>query len=144
VLFDSPTVRNLIFTGAGSIAVANIGAGASGTIGTFADDTPMHVAMVFDIAADRWDIRLDDALLYSDVIGGLAVTSMRFSLGSLGVSEVDAFATSYLDNVSILALDFVAIPQPVPLPGGVWLLLTGLTWIGFSTRNPAVSAAGEA
>lgn len=141
VLFDSPTVRDLLFPGAGNIDVFNIGSGLSRTIGTVLDDAPMHVEVLFDIVADRWEIRIDDALLYSDVIGATAVTSVRYSHGSSGAGDADPVATSYLDNVAILASDMVELPAPVPLPGAVWLLLSGLSWLALGRHRRAGSLA---
>jgi hypothetical protein len=115
VLFDTPTVRNLYFNPDGTISTYNIGSGSSGVIGSYTDSQFMHVDMTFDIAANQWDISLDNTLLYSDAMDASYLRSIRFSHGI--ISGIDPSATTYIDNVRISA---------VPVPAAIWLFASGL------------------
>lgn len=117
VLFDTPTVRNLIFGGDGTISVQNFGGGASGIIGNFTDTNSMRVDMDFNIADNRWDIFVDNALLYSDIMDANLLDSVRFSFGAKYADQVDYNATAFVDNITISA---------VPVPAAIWLFGSGL------------------
>jgi len=117
VLFDTPTVRNLLFKGDGTIAVQNIGGGASSVIGNYTNQTSYNVNMDFDIGNNQWDIYIDDMLLYSDVMDASLLNSIRFSQGALSADVIDFNATAYIDNINISA---------VPVPAAVWLFGSGL------------------
>lgn len=133
LLFDTPQVRNLIFTSSGNIDVLNPGTGVTGqTIGTFADGELLTVLTEIDLAANRWMVRINGAALYSDEVlspGALAISSVRFSHGSIAATGGDPLSFSFLDDVALTATDFVALPtppDPVPLPAAVWGMLAGL------------------
>ena len=126
VFFDTPTVRNLNFNPDGTISTFNTGSGASGVIGSYADNQFMHIDMTFDIAANQWDISLNNTLLYSDAMDADYLRSIRFSQGSLSPSVLDASATTYIDNVNISA---------VPVPAAIWLFASGLLGLASMTKR---------
>jgi hypothetical protein len=82
--------------------------------------------MTFDIAANQWDISLNNTLLYSDAMDADYLRSIRFSHGSLSPSVLDASATTYIDNVNISA---------VPVPAAIWLFASGLLGLAGMTKR---------
>lgn len=127
VLFDTPTVRNLIFNNDGTINVANFGSGSSGVIGNYANNESIHVDMNFDITSNQWDVLINNSLLYSAAMNANYLRSIRFSQGAVTSSNIDYNATTYLDNVVISA---------VPAPAAVWLFSSGLLALFGFTRKP--------
>ncbi len=79
VLFDTPQVRNVMFTPDGNIEVLNPGPGGSGIVGSFADRQTLAVDMQMDTAANLWELRIGGALLYSDTVDSFAIGSIRLS-----------------------------------------------------------------
>ncbi len=142
VLVDTPGVRNLVFRSSGDIEVFNPGPGASNTVGNYADGAARHVDMLLDIAADRWTVSIDDALVYDDVFGGSAIGSVRLAIGAAsGDVPFDPAATAFIDNIAIRTTDFVApSPTPIPLPATLGAVAGALPWLlrrrGKSARSP--------
>ncbi|MEQ8230236.1 MAG: hypothetical protein RLW61_10895 [Gammaproteobacteria bacterium] len=131
VIVDSSQVRNLVFRANGDIDTLNPGPGASGPVGTYVEGAPLRIDMQFDTVADRWTVRIDDTLVYDDLLGGTTIGSVRFAIGAAsGNDPFDPAATAYLDNITIRSEDFVALPPaPVPLPAALWLSAGALPWL---------------
>lgn len=100
VLFDTPAVRNLIFSGEGNVYVEG-SKSKSGSISKFTDDQKVHVDIDFDINKDLWKVRIDEKPVFSGVINGNSLTSIRFSHGAKSAGKIDLNATTYIDNVHI-------------------------------------------
>jgi len=120
ILFDTPTVRNLIFRGSGDIEVRNIGSGDSGVIGSYSDRQLLSIDMLFDIGADQWDILVDNAPLYSDSMDASFLRSIRFSHGAQTSGLIDFTATTYVDNI------LITTPSSIPEPTSIGLLAFGV------------------
>lgn len=144
VLFDTPQIRNLIFKPDGDIEVLNLHGGLTRSIiGSFTDGELLSVSTRIDLAADLWQVRVNGALLYSEAVtsaGSSAVESVRINHGSGSVTDGNAASTSYLDNVTLTATDFIELPVPpppvsVPAPAAAWLLLGGLGMLAFRARG---------
>lgn len=126
VLFDTPTVRNLIFDNDGSINIANIGSGPSGVIGNYTDSTFMHIDMNFNIAGNQWDVLINNSLVYSAAMDADFLRSIRFSQGAKSSGNIDYNATTYIDNITISA---------VPIPAAAWLFMSGLLALSGLSRK---------
>jgi hypothetical protein len=136
VLFDTPTVRPLRFTGEGNIAIWTFGSPTQ-VIGSYKENQNMHVDMMFDIGNNEWDISIDGSDLYSGYIDNPAITvhnpasqleTIRFNHGLYNSTLTpDHSTTVYLDNVSI---------SNVPIPASIILLGTSmLLGIGIKQRK---------
>ena len=104
VLFDTPTVRDLLFTSEGAISINNPATGDSRVIANYADYEKMHVDIYFDINNNLWEVYINNMYVYGDVINGVSLRSIRFSHGAKLVGEADFNATTYIDNVLISAV----------------------------------------
>ena len=120
ILFDTPTVRNLVFTGTGDIEVQNFGPGASGVIGSYIDRQLLSIDILFDIGADQWDILVDNAPVYSDSMNASFLRSIRFSHGAHLSNQVDFDATTYVDNI------LISTPSNISEPASLALLAFGV------------------
>ena len=112
VLFDTPAVRNLIFSGEGNIYVEGFKS-KFGPISKFTDDQKVHVDIDFDITKDLWKVRIDEKPFFSGVINGNSLTSIRFSHGAKSAGKIDLDATTYIDNV------LISIEDPDNKPTGI-------------------------
>ncbi len=144
VLFDTPQIRNLIFKPDGDIEVLNLHGGLTrSVIGSFTDGQMLSVSTKIDLAADLWQVRVDVALLYSEAVtsaGSSAVEGVRINHGSANVTDGNAASTSYLDNVTLTATDFIELPIPpppvtVPAPAAAWVLLGGMGMLVLRARR---------
>jgi len=141
MLFDTPEIRNLIFRPNGDIDVLNLGTGASGgTIGSFVDGDLVTVLTEIDLVTNRWTVQINGADVYSDVVvspASFGIGGIRFSHGSPTATDGDPGSFTYLDNLEIIATDFVAVPtpDPVPLPAAVWAMLAGVAALASRARR---------
>ncbi|MBE0566573.1 MAG: T9SS type A sorting domain-containing protein [Krumholzibacteria bacterium] len=79
IFLDSPAVRSLSFTGGGAITVKPLGEDAI-MVGTYALDEVLAVRIAVDLAADRWRIEVNEAVLHVGSFGGaVAIDGVRFS-----------------------------------------------------------------
>lgn len=133
VLFDTPAVRSVYFRSDGTIDLLVPGGGGY-NLATFSDGEILHLDMLFDIAANQWDIELNNQLIYSGIIDSATagspaeyLRSIRFSYG-LGnsLSDTDHLSTIYLDNVVVSA---------VPLPAAPVLFVSGLLGLYWRARR---------
>jgi hypothetical protein len=125
VFVDSPTVQTLHFdaTDGTQIYTTYEGGGLPDeytTIGSYAFNTAMHVEFLFDIPAENWQIRINDALLYDDVMYGTSFYSLRFATTG---------AQAFVDNIVV---------STVPIPAAVWLFGSALAGLGWIRRKQTV------
>lgn len=104
VLFDTPTVRNLVFLGEGAISIDNFGTGNSGVIASYANYEKIHVDMYFDIKSDLWKVYINYRYVYGDAIRGESLRRIRFSHGAKSAGNADFIASTYIDNILISAV----------------------------------------
>ncbi|MEQ8663912.1 MAG: hypothetical protein RLW62_24090 [Gammaproteobacteria bacterium] len=139
VLFDAPAVRSLVFDARGDIAIYNPAAGAAVTVGSYADASALHIEMTLDTVADRWTVTRDGATLHDGSANGTTIGSVRFFIGALtSAVPPSPLATVFLDNVTLHAEDFVALPDapvPVPLPSAPWALAAGVALLARVRRR---------
>ncbi len=121
VFLDTPEVRALSFDGDGYIRSFNPGSRSLGIAERYSNEQLMHVDMLFDLAANLWQIDINGNRIYSDVINASGLESIRFSHGG----SADFAATTYLDNVNI---------SQVPLPGAGGLLGVALSGMLLARR----------
>ena len=135
ILFDTPTVRNLIFTNEGNIEL-HPGWDSQQLLTTYNENESMHIDMMFDIGSNIWDVSLNDIVIYSSYIDNVSnpylqpaeyLRSIRFSQGlESSLNSPSHNATVYLDNVMI---------SSVPVPAAVWLFGSGLIGLAGIARR---------
>lgn len=99
VIFDTPSVRNLIFSGDGDVYIASFR--GTSPISKYSNDDKIHVDIAFDMKNDRWRVLIDGKELFTDVIRGELLTSIRFSHGAKTADVIDYTSTTYIDNILI-------------------------------------------
>jgi len=111
VIFDTPTVRTIRFASTGAINVFVPGV-FSGSVGTYTLGTVVLLQVEINLAADTWDIHVNNVPVHSGGFGGAtAVNTIRFSTP---VTPTPPGASAGLDNV------IVAETLPVSVESSSW------------------------
>jgi len=117
ILFDTPTVRTIRFSSTGSINIFVPGV-FSGSVGTYTLGTVVLLQVDIDLAADTWNITVNNVPVHSGSFGGATqVMTIRFSTP---VTPSPPGATAGLDNVVVSAT------LPVSVEGTTWGRIKGL------------------
>ena len=108
VFIDAPSINRLVFEPTGDLRVFNSAIGTTQTIGTFAFDTPLSLAMDFDQLTWSWSIALNGSSLFTGPAQGPGATKIRLVLARFAPSGTNpGFRRVALDDLLV-----TAVPEP--------------------------------